>query len=55
VRQWREGIKQLRRLPLRRGALKAEYTHSWMNDVTKIYSQEGLKISAQAVVRIGTG
>ena len=31
-----------------------EYTHSWMNDVAQIRPQEGLKISTQAVVRIGT-
>jgi hypothetical protein len=31
-----------------------EYTHSWMNDVAQIHPQEGLKISTQAVVRIGT-
>ncbi len=31
-----------------------EYTHSWMNDVATIRPQEGLKISTQAVVRIGT-
>ncbi len=31
-----------------------EYTHSWMNDVAQIHPQQGLKISTQAVVRIGT-
>ena len=31
-----------------------EYTHSWMNDVGPIKPQQGLKISTQAVVRIGT-
>ncbi len=31
-----------------------QYTHSWMNDVMGIHPQEGLKISTQAVVRIGT-
>lgn len=31
-----------------------EYTHSWMNNVGQIKPQEGLKISTQAVVRIGT-
>ncbi len=31
-----------------------EYTHTWMNDVAQIRPQEGLKISTQAVVRIGT-
>ena len=31
-----------------------EYTHSWINDVAQIKPQEGLKISTQAVVRIGT-
>lgn len=31
-----------------------EYTHSWMNDVGQIHPQQGLKISTQAVVRIGT-
>jgi hypothetical protein len=34
--------------------LNLEYTHSWMNDVVQIRPQEGLKISTQAVVRIGT-
>lgn len=34
--------------------LNIEYTHSWMNDVGPIKPQEGLKISTQAVVRIGT-
>jgi hypothetical protein len=34
--------------------LNIEYTHSWMNDVAQIHPQEGLKISTQAVVRIGT-
>jgi hypothetical protein len=34
--------------------LNVEYTHSWMNDVAEIHPQEGLKISTQAVVRIGT-
>ena len=34
--------------------LNLEYTHSWMNDVAQIKPQEGLKISTQAVVRIGT-
>lgn len=34
--------------------LNIEYTHSWMNDVGQIRPQEGLKISTQAVVRIGT-
>ena len=34
--------------------LNIEYTHSWMNDVAQIHPQEGLKISMQAVVRIGT-
>jgi len=34
--------------------LNIEYTHSWMNDVGQIHPQEGLKISTQAVVRIGT-
>jgi hypothetical protein len=34
--------------------LNLEYTHSWMNDVAQIHTQEGLKISTQAVVRIGT-
>ena len=31
-----------------------EYTHSWMNDVAMVHPQEGLKITTQAVVRIGT-
>ncbi len=34
--------------------LNIEYTHSWMNDVAQIHPQDGLKISTQAVVRIGT-
>ncbi|MGB2667908.1 MAG: hypothetical protein WAK48_28200 [Candidatus Acidiferrum sp.] len=34
--------------------LNVEYTRSWMNDVMQIHPQEGLKISTQAVVRIGT-
>ena len=34
--------------------LNLEYTHSWINDVAQIKPQEGLKISTQAVVRIGT-
>jgi hypothetical protein len=34
--------------------LNIEYTHSWMNNVGPIHPQEGLKISMQAVVRIGT-
>ncbi len=34
--------------------LNIEYTHSWMHDIAQIHPQEGLKISMQAVVRIGT-
>lgn len=34
--------------------VNVEYTHSWMNDVAQINPQQGLKISTQAVVRIGT-
>jgi hypothetical protein len=34
--------------------LNMEYTHSWMKDVGPIRPQDGLKISTQAVVRIGT-
>jgi hypothetical protein len=34
--------------------LNLEYTHSWMNDVAMVHAQEGIKISTQAVVRIGT-
>ena len=34
--------------------IDAEYTHSWINDVGQIRPQQGLKISTQAVVRIGT-
>jgi len=34
--------------------LNVEYTHSWMNDVDRVRPQAGLKISTQAVVRIGT-
>ena len=30
-----------------------EYAHSWMNDAGQIRPQQGLKISAQAVVHIG--
>jgi hypothetical protein len=34
--------------------LNVEYTHSWMSDVEGVRPQAGLKISTQAVVRIGT-
>jgi hypothetical protein len=34
--------------------LTVEYTRSWMDDVDRVHPQEGLKISTQAVVRIGT-
>ena len=34
--------------------LNLEYTHSWMNDVAMVHPQDGLKISTEAVVRIGT-
>lgn len=34
--------------------LNLEYTHSWMNSVATVRPQGGLKISTQAVVRIGT-
>lgn len=34
--------------------VNVEYTRSWMNDVGQIHPQEGVKISTQAVVRIGT-
>jgi hypothetical protein len=34
--------------------VNVEYTHSWINDVGEIHPQQGLKISTQAVVRIGT-
>jgi hypothetical protein len=34
--------------------LNVEYTRSWMDDVAMVHPQEGLKISTQAVVRIGT-
>ena len=34
--------------------LDLQYTHSWINDVAQIRPQDGLKISTQAVVRIGT-
>jgi hypothetical protein len=34
--------------------LNLEYTQSWMNDLGQIRPQKGLKISTQAVVRIGT-
>jgi hypothetical protein len=34
--------------------LTVEYTRSWMDDVVRVRPQEGLKISTQAVVRIGT-
>jgi hypothetical protein len=40
--------------PFARRLLNVEYTHSWMSDVGPIHPQEGLKISTQAVVRIGT-
>jgi hypothetical protein len=34
--------------------LNVEYTHSWMNEIGGIRPQQGIKISTQAVVRIGT-
>jgi hypothetical protein len=34
--------------------LNVEYTRSWIKDVAQIHPQEGLKISMQAVVRIGS-
>jgi hypothetical protein len=34
--------------------VNVEYTRSWMDDVAQIHPQQGLKISTQAVVRIGT-
>lgn len=34
--------------------LNLEYTRSWMDDVGQIHPRQGLKISTQAVVRIGT-
>jgi len=34
--------------------LDVEYTHTWMNDVAMIRPQQGLRITTQAVVRIGT-
>jgi len=34
--------------------INLEYTRTWINDVAQIHPQEGLKISTQAVVRIGT-
>jgi len=34
--------------------LNVEYTHSWMSDISQIRPQKGLRISTQAVVRIGT-
>ena len=34
--------------------LNVEYTHTWIQDVGPIHPQQGLKISTQAVVRIGT-
>ena len=34
--------------------LDVEYTRSWMNSIGQIHPQEGLKISTQAVVRIGS-
>jgi hypothetical protein len=34
--------------------LTVEYTRSWMDDVAQVRPQQGLKISTQAVVRIGT-
>lgn len=34
--------------------LDVQYTHSWMDDVMRVRPQEGIKVSTQAVVRIGT-
>jgi hypothetical protein len=34
--------------------LNVEYTHSWMDNVAMVQPQSGVKISTQAVVRIGT-
>ena len=34
--------------------LNVEYTHSWMDGIDQIHPQNGLKITTQAVVRIGT-
>jgi hypothetical protein len=34
--------------------INVEYTHSWMDDIGQIHPQQGIKISTQAVVRIGT-
>jgi hypothetical protein len=34
--------------------LNVEYTHSWMDGIDQVHPQNGLKISTQAVVRIGT-
>jgi hypothetical protein len=34
--------------------LDVQYTRSWMNDVMGVRPQEGVKVSTQAVVRIGT-
>jgi hypothetical protein len=34
--------------------LDVQYTHSWMDDVMYVRPQQGIKISTQAVVRIGT-
>jgi hypothetical protein len=34
--------------------LNVEYTHSWMDGIDQIHPQNSVKISTQAVVRIGT-
>jgi hypothetical protein len=48
------GFDWVVRRPFAWRVLNVEYTHSWMNDVAQIHPQDGLKISTQAVVRIGT-
>ena len=34
--------------------LAVDYTHSWMNNVAMVHPQEGVRVTTQAVVRIGT-
>ena len=34
--------------------VNVNYTHSWMNNVPMVHPQEGLRVTTQAVVRIGT-
>jgi len=48
------GLDVLITRPFAWRVLNVEYTHSWMSDVAQIRPQNGLRISTQAVVRIGT-